>query len=585
MCTDRGAHRGHLKRARLAARRLILATSALLILLSGGGLTFQPVAAKRIGPTDNAFFHRLWARTELPIVATQANRSWVWGEAAITPLVSEANADNTRLVQYFDKGGMQFNPDPVIEVGNPAFVMASPLAYEMLTGRLASGQQWEPPGIGIAGDADDDTGPTYATFAGLRDAPAAADGALLTELVDRQGNVSRDDRLAAYGVTAAYHVSLPGLDHQIASPFWAFIESRGTVYEAARYVDEPLFEDKWAMFGLPLTEAYWSRVKLRGETADILVQIFERRVLTYNPAQPEGWRVQIANTGRHYVDWRYGGDVSALPAPSPEMLPAAHAPDYEALRVELIDLLTAATGNNALTVLDLQTRDRISINGDRRQLAACTIKIPIMIAVAKDISAGKYSAADVEHLVLPAMGPSLTWPARELLRITGDGDVGAGVRRANTIMQSLGVRDSLMTHAPGYYGEEHGYLASHGEIENWLTSDDVARLLGAIWEGKGLTPGERNYVLWSLTLATPFLDSAFRGPLPTDVAAFHKIGVLYQPENTWNDAGIVVIERDGLEYAYVVALLSSQNTSTYLDGYFLNSSINERVWQTFSAGR
>ena len=67
-----------------------------------------------------------------------------------TPSATEPTPDNTRLVQYFDKGGMQFNPDPVIQVGNPAFVMASPLAYEMITGRLASGQQWEPPGIGIA---------------------------------------------------------------------------------------------------------------------------------------------------------------------------------------------------------------------------------------------------------------------------------------------------------------------------------------------------------------------------------------------------------------------------------------------------
>jgi beta-lactamase class A len=179
------------------------------------------------------------------------------------------------------------------------------------------------------------------------------------------------------------------------------------------------------------------------------------------------------------------------------------------------------------------------------------------------------------------MGPSLTWPARELLRITGDGDVGAGVHRANDIMRSFGVERSLMTHAPGYWGEEHGYRRTDGEVENWLSTDDLARMLAGIWEGEGLTPSERNYVLWSLTLATPFLDSAFRAPLPADAASFHKIGVLYQPENTWNDAGIVVIERDGLEYAYVVALLSSQNKSAYLDGYYLNRTINERAWQTF----
>ncbi|CAN5666303.1 hypothetical protein BH23CHL2_BH23CHL2_28600 [soil metagenome] len=566
----------------MTARRLTLIISAMLVVFASGALAFQPAVAERVAPTGHGLFHRLWARTELPVIEGAASRSWIWGETAITPLVSEPNADNTRIVQYFDKGGMQFNPDPAIQIGNPAYVMASPLAYEMLPGQLASGDQWGPSGIGIAGDADDVSGPTYATFTDLRDAPPPADGALLTEAVDRQGNRSHDDRLAQFGVTAAYRVTLPGLDHQIASPFWEFIQSSGPVYEAARVLDEPMFEDQWAMIGLPLTEAYWSRVKLNGEISDVLVQVFERRVLTYTPTMPDGWQVQIANTGRHYVDWRFGGSIPSNLMAEPESLPVPPPPDYAPLRAELVDLLANATGNNAVTVLDIQTGESISINGDRRQLAACTIKIPIMIAVARDISAGKYTAADVEHLVIPAMGPSLTWHARELLRITGDGDVGAGVRRANAIMQSLRVENSILTHSPGYWGEEHGYGASHGEFENWLTTDDLSRMLAGIWNGDGLTPTERNYVLWSLTLATPFLDAAFRAPLPAGTAAFHKIGVLYQPENVWNDAGIVVLERHGQEYAYVVAFMSGQNPSTYMDGYYLNQAANERVWRIFS---
>ena len=480
---------------------------------------------------------------------------------------------------------MQFNPDPVIEIGNLAFVMASPLAYEMITGQLANGEQREPSPFSIAGDADDVYGPTYATFSGLRYAPALESGALITTTISRDGEVAAADQLAAHGVTAAHRITLPGLDHQIASPFWEFIQSSGTVYEAARYVDEPLFEDRWAMIGLPLTEAYWSKVKLGGRQVDVLIQIFERRVLTYTPSEPEGWRVQMANVGRHYVDWRYGGTLPDDLKASPEALPVPPALDYGALRGELIDLVTGATGNNAVTVFDLQTGEQISINGSRRQLAACTIKIPVMIAVARDITAGKYTAAEIEHLVLPAMGPSLTWPARELLGLIGDGDVGAGVRRSNEIMASLGVQDSLLTHAPGYWGEEHGYMDSHGEIENWLTTDDLARMFAGIWQGDGLTPTERSYVLWSLTLATPFLDAAFNNPLPDDIAAFHKIGVLYEPENVWNDAGIVVLERYGQEYVYAVAFLSSQNEDTYMNGYFLNQTINAVAWQAFSTVR
>ena len=583
MRTDRGIRRAARSRAREAVTRLALIASAAVLTMLTGAPLLQPADAARINPTDNDFFHRLWARTDLPVVRGETSRAWIWGETSISPLISEPTSGDTRLVQYFDKGGMQFNPDPVIEIGDPAFVMASPLAHEMITGRLASGEQWAPPGIGIAGDADDRTGPTYATFSTLQDAPPAANGAILTQIVDRQGNVSNDARLATYGVRAAQRVSLPGLDHQIASPFWTFVKSHGSVYRAARFVDGPLFEDHWAMIGLPLTEAYWSRVKVGGERVDVLIQVFERRVLTYTPSEPDGWQVQIASTGRHYVDWRYGGMISADLTAEPDSLPKPVGPDYESLREELLEMIDSVSGDHAVTVLDLQTGDTISINGSRRQLAACTIKIPIMIAVAQDISAGKYTAADVQHLVIPAMGPSLTWHARELLKIAGGGDVGKGVQRANRIMTSYGVEDSLLTHAPGYWGEEHGYRRSHGEIENWLTTDDLATLLGGIWNGEDLTPEERDYVLWSLTLATPFLDGAFRAPLPADAAAFHKIGVLYQPDNTWNDAGVVVFERNGQEYAYVVAYLSSQNESTYLNGYYLNQSITRSTWEIVSS--
>src|SRR5205085_2221786 len=35
------------------------------------------------------------------------------------------------------------------------------------------------------------------------------------------------------------------------------------------------------------------------------VQLFERRVLTYNPANPPATQVEMGNVGRHYYNWRY----------------------------------------------------------------------------------------------------------------------------------------------------------------------------------------------------------------------------------------------------------------------------------------
>jgi hypothetical protein len=58
--------------------------------------------------------------------------------------------------------------------------------------------------------------------------------------------------------------------------------------------------------GLPLTEPYWTTVAVAGQPQRVLVQAFERRVMTYTPANPAGWHVDAGNVGRHYYEWRCG---------------------------------------------------------------------------------------------------------------------------------------------------------------------------------------------------------------------------------------------------------------------------------------
>jgi hypothetical protein len=46
-------------------------------------------------------------------------------------------------------------------------------------------------------------------------------------------------------------------------------------------------------------------VKVDGYYRDVLIQAFERRVLTYTPDNPPGWQVEAGNVGQHYYQWRY----------------------------------------------------------------------------------------------------------------------------------------------------------------------------------------------------------------------------------------------------------------------------------------
>jgi hypothetical protein len=74
-------------------------------------------------------------------------------------------------------------------------------------------------------------------------------------------------------------------------------------YRAGRVLD-------WvAVVGYPISEAYWVRVRVGGVERDVLVQLFERRVLTYTPDEQPMWRVQMGNVGQHYYIWRYGSSL------------------------------------------------------------------------------------------------------------------------------------------------------------------------------------------------------------------------------------------------------------------------------------
>ena len=54
----------------------------------------------------------------------------------------------------------------------------------------------------------------------------------------------------------------------------------------------------------------------------MLIQAFERRVLTYTPGNPAAFQVEMGNIGQHYYDWRYGTNPPPTVVPAPTVTPA-----------------------------------------------------------------------------------------------------------------------------------------------------------------------------------------------------------------------------------------------------------------------
>jgi hypothetical protein len=266
----------------------------------------------------------------------------MWGHADSAVDAHEPYAEapsGQRAVRYYDKSRMELT-DPTADPSAPWFVTNGLLVRDLVTGQRQVGdgefEQRAPASIPVAGDADDGAIPTYAALQSLLGAGPAPAGAPITERLSADGAKAEDAALSSYGVTAGTLVSEPGIEHRVASVFWQFMNSSGLVIEDGHAVTGPLFSNPFYATGLPLTEAYWVRARVGGLERDVLVQAFERRVLTYTPENPASWQVESGNVGQHYPAWLYtpGNPPPPTATPSETSTPAPEANPTATVAIE-----------------------------------------------------------------------------------------------------------------------------------------------------------------------------------------------------------------------------------------------------------
>ncbi len=275
----------------------------------------------KAGPQPNRFFANLnplfernWSRADRPVLVgsetgESAGRSWLWGPRP-NQLIEEPYEDapgGKRQVAYFDKARM--------ELTNPikANVTNGLLVRELATGALQLGDskfiEFAPSQVPVAGDPNQQgqnpDSPTYASFKALIERGAAADNptAAISATLDKSERVGTNNALASYARNVAY---IPNTGHNIPDVFWNWFQSQGRIYDPIndKYTDGKIFD--WLdTVGFPITEPYWVHTRIAGKEQNVLVQLFERRVLTYNPANDSAFRVEMGNVGLHYYSWRY----------------------------------------------------------------------------------------------------------------------------------------------------------------------------------------------------------------------------------------------------------------------------------------
>jgi hypothetical protein len=298
-------------------------------------------------------FSPIWERTDALVLSGRVARSWYWGPGPGQTLQEPytGSITGTRLVQYFDKARMEVN-NPQGDRSSEWFVTTGLLVVDMVSGKQQVGDREFVPRraaeIAVGGDGypHDPEAPSYTSFRpvasiggpGSNRAPNRV-GLPVTETINRVGQVGNDARLGLFpGAKLAAYSDVLG--HNIPQAMWDFLNLKGPVQQGGRVVEGGTIANWIFVMGYPITEAYWSRVRIEGVYYDVLFQMYERRALTYIPAFPRGWQVQMGNVGQHYYRWLYGG-----PLPTPQVpLPGPPVPPIPAPVDGVVDPTSAPVG-------------------------------------------------------------------------------------------------------------------------------------------------------------------------------------------------------------------------------------------------
>lgn len=276
---------------------------------------------------DNKGFEALWKYSDKAVAEGQAaGRGYTWGPTslAITREHYEYQKieGTERQVEYFDKGRMELNE----KAEEAARITAGLLVVEMVSGRVQEGdtlfETRLPAQLQVAGDSNqaglNSNAPTYASFGavatlapGQNKAPDRT-GQLIQQSLNKAGQVSNLENPPAALVNAYYE---PVTGHNVAQVFADYQKITGRVWDGSKYVDGPVYTAKpLLIFGYPLSDPYWVKTAVRGVEKSVLVQLFERRSLTYTPDNPEPFKVEMGNIGQHYYQWRFNTTTPAPPS-------------------------------------------------------------------------------------------------------------------------------------------------------------------------------------------------------------------------------------------------------------------------------
>jgi beta-lactamase class A len=227
---------------------------------------------------------------------------------------------------------------------------------------------------------------------------------------------------------------------------------------------------------------------------------------------------------------------------------------------------------NALEVLDLSTGYRVGFNAGSSMPAASTIKVPVMVAVFRELANGKF---DLTHRVT-LLARDKDWGSGELC----DAPAGTTYAVSTLLDKMIDISDNTATnmlirlvglHAINTtmldLGLEHTKLKDDVRTEGWsiraelrTSPNDLVHLLAMMARRQLIDEWSSNEMV--TILEGNEFNSLLPAPLPGVVIA-HKTGSLF---DTLNDAGIVYADNG----PYVIAIMTTGLPSLSMGRTFIH---------------
>jgi beta-lactamase class A len=241
----------------------------------------------------------------------------------------------------------------------------------------------------------------------------------------------------------------------------------------------------------------------------------------------------------------------------PKEVVASNAGNVNELRSRIEQIAQTAQGRVGATAMVLETGQSVSFNGEQRFPMQSVYKFPIAMAMLAQVDQGKLKLDQrvrversdvVQGQILDQNSQGKEFSLAELLKyMVSESDNTAcdvllrligGPKVVTQYLRSLGVNDIVVANTEKELAQDKAV-----QYRKYATPDAVVVLLGALYEGRGLSKSSQALLLRLMT-ETPTGLKRIKGLLPKGTVVAHKTGTSRTVDGmtaATNDVGLVTL--------------------------------------------